>query len=172
MMCPPSRLAPVRARTVLRCVRITHSVGSCSGCRVPPRPHTGWDELLLQLLRCLAALEKRPVSDMANCMSSRPCRVAAHNGQAKVCRACTMHSSLLAGCPPSNDWEQCHVPGHVPVRSGLCDRGVSLQGDAFSVGSCRAACKACKPCSKSDLGCQAENRLNAGFLPMHLDDWE
>ena len=62
--------------------------------------------------------------------------------------------------------------GHVPVQNGLPDERVSLQGDAFSVGSCRAACKACKPCSKSDLGCQAENRLNAGFLPMHLDDWE
>ena len=54
----------------------------------------------------------------------------------------------------------------------MSENWAALQGDAFAVGSCRAACKACKVCTKSDSACQAENRLNAGFLPMHLDDWE
>ena len=45
------------------------------------------------------------------------------------------------------------------------------QGSPTSLGTCRRACGECTVCAEDDAACRRENRLRAGFLPIHDPDF-
>ena len=52
------------------------------------------------------------------------------------------------------------------AAQGECDKNPDyMKGDGgLGLGACRAACKSCEVCSKTNKACRARNRERAGFL--------
>lgn len=44
-----------------------------------------------------------------------------------------------------------------------------MKGGAAGTGACRKSCSECKECAAGDAGaaCRRENRVRAGYLPIH-----
>ncbi|EFN57937.1 hypothetical protein CHLNCDRAFT_142031 [Chlorella variabilis] len=54
------------------------------------------------------------------------------------------------------------------AASGECDRNPGfMRGAATTLGTCRASCGDCVVCKPDDQTCRRENRVKAGFLPIH-----
>ena len=62
----------------------------------------------------------------------------------------------------------------VPAFPTLLPRPTCLslpQGSATGLGACRRSCGECTVCAAGDAACRRENRLRAGFLPIHDPDF-
>ena len=75
--------------------------------------------------------------------------------------------------PAAVDLESTHQPEDCEdfdssctrwAKAGECTKNLGyMQGDASTFGSCRKACRVCKPCARGDKACKTSNRLQAGF---------
>ncbi|KAI7844137.1 hypothetical protein COHA_002272 [Chlorella ohadii] len=58
------------------------------------------------------------------------------------------------------------------AQAGECDKNPQfMKGSATGLGTCRRSCGECTVCAEGDAACRRENRLRAGFLPIHDPDF-
>eukprot|EP00884_Botryococcus_braunii_P014959 jgi/Botrbrau1/23464/Bobra.106_1s0019.1 len=78
------------------------------------------------------------------------------------------NQDLMGGKNPAHcrDYNQnCKIWA---ARGECQSRPEYMISDGYNVGDCRKSCNACLDCKAEDYDCQQQNRVKAGFLPLHV----